>query len=143
MDIQQMTEDIVPAQAAMFLKELGFNVPCKAFFVGGQCYTLNSLSYNSLFENKSEQFSAPTIQTALKWLRNEKNVFIEVRTEDSKFKYKIKTRTQNKWSTYWDNLTLFDTYEDAICDALIEFLLRLAYDERTNKTTDGRQPEQD
>ena len=141
MNIQQMTEDIVPAQAAMFLKELGFNVPCKAFFMGGQCYTLNSLSYNSLFENKPEQFSAPTIQTALKWLRNEKNVFIEVRTEDSKFKYKIKIRTQNKWSTYWDNLILFDTYEDAICDALIEFLLRLVYDERTNKTTDGGQPE--
>lgn len=143
MDIQHMTEDIVPAQAAMFLKELGFNVPCKAFFIGGQCYTVNSLSYNSLFENEPEQFSAPTIQTALKWLRNEKNIFIEVKAEGSKFKYKIKSRIQNVWFTCWDNLTLtlFDTYEDAVCDALNEILLKLAHDERTNKTADGGQPE--
>lgn len=140
-NVQQMTEDIVPAQAAMFLKELGFNVPCKAYYVGGQCYTINSLSYNSLFQDRPEQFSAPTIQTALKWLREQKNVFIQVETEGTKFKYKIKTRAKTKWLTYWDNIILFNTYEDAICDALCEFLLRTAYDERTNKATNDGQSE--
>lgn len=72
-----ITEDYVSFETAKLLKEKGFDVPCRSNYRSKyQCYKVlfyhnmpkdfNGKEYEGL---KSEWFSAPTLQMAMKWLR--------------------------------------------------------------------------
>lgn len=127
-----MNEDYVPYIAAQTLKQHGFNEPCKGVYMNGQCVLLQSYSYNKLFE-AYDTCSAPTMQTAFKWLRNKYNIFVEITTYGDGYAYTIKRfSTENGWVKLSDKSTAFETYEDAACDGLITALKYLYYNGKEN-----------
>lgn len=70
-----ITEDYVSFETAKLLKEKGFDEYCFAYY-----YTPEFISHSS-FEQKNtelndEVYSAPTLQMAMKWLRETHHLFI-------------------------------------------------------------------
>jgi hypothetical protein len=126
-------EDYVPLIAAQILKEVGFNEPCKGVFMNGQCMLLSSLSYNSLFQY-SDTCSAPTMQMALKWLREERNIFVEIRADRDAFSYTIKFLTLGVgWKEAPEQETkTYETFEEAACEGLIRGLKYTYYNGKEN-----------
>lgn len=87
-----MKEDFVTYELAVKLKEKGFNKPCIASYRGGKLSPHKkeilgeseyidediSVSYKSLLRDARESLGviAPTISQVLKWLREEKKIYI-------------------------------------------------------------------
>lgn len=71
-----ITEDYVSFEIAKLLKEKGFNEPCYA------CYLNKELSHYDYtftnFELVDIAISAPTLQMAMKWLREVHNIAINI-----------------------------------------------------------------
>lgn len=132
-----ITEDYVSFQVARLLKEKGFNIPC------GNCYdssgktpnesvyggaNIETLDYNADPFVKSgfpklKTFSAPTLQMAMKWLREVHKIFITILfIEDTNyFAYTIENLVTKKClSTSKD--TPYNNYEEA-CEAAIKYCL--------------------
>lgn len=127
-----MNEDYVSYIAAQTLKQIGFNEPCKGVYMHGQCMLLDSYSYNKLFE-ATDTCSAPTIAVALKWLRNNYNIFVEITTFADGYTYTIKQfSVENGWVTRTDMKNVYESYEDAVCDGLITGLKYSYYDGKEN-----------
>ena len=81
-----ITEDYVSFETAKLLKEKGFNEPCECFYdtehndisiVNGWMDTSNSL----LEEREFLCYSAPTLQMAMKWLREVHGLWCEISWE--------------------------------------------------------------
>lgn len=72
-----MKEDFVTYDLAVKLKEKGFNAECHAYYEPlKHCLNLSRVfKTNSLAENYN-CITAPTIYQVLKWLREEKKIFI-------------------------------------------------------------------
>lgn len=69
-------EDFVPFEIAKKLKEKGFNEPCYKYYQKG---VLDSDDcWNRYNKGTANRCSAPTISQVLKWLREEKDIFIEL-----------------------------------------------------------------
>lgn len=128
-----MDELYVPYIAAQTLKQVGFNEPCKGVFMNGQCMILDSYSYNKLFE-ATDTCSAPTVQTALRWLKDERHIFVEVTADEYLFAYTVKIFTIEKgWTPVrGQEKQTFDTYEDAVCEGLMTGLKYLYYNGKEN-----------
>jgi hypothetical protein len=75
-----ITEDYVSFETAKLLKEKGFNERCKAFrSPSGKLFY--SSNYIKNFEEKKTiggAVTAPTLAVAMKWLREEHNIFISI-----------------------------------------------------------------
>ena len=72
-----ITEDYVSYEVAKLLKEKGFDEPCL------MCYTYdeklgNYGQYNSYKNSEVFSLTAPTLQMAMKWLREVHNLNVEV-----------------------------------------------------------------
>ena len=125
-----ITEDYVSFEIAKLLKEKGFNEPCIA--------TYHSVTKNFEVEEVYQDWttrwkayiSAPTLQMAMKWLREVHNISIEVVYDCSN----DKTETISWWfanikhinpgsSKENDCLTAYDSYEEA-CEAAIKYCLQ-------------------
>ena len=125
-----ITEDYVSFETAKLLKEKGFNEPCIA--------TYNSVTKNFEVEEVYQDWttrwkayiSAPTLQMAMKWLREVHNISIEAVYDCSNGK----TETISWWfanikhinpgsSKENDCLTAYDSYEEA-CEAAIKYCLQ-------------------
>lgn len=82
-----ITEDYCSYEVAKLLKEKGFD----KFIVYGwdeQIFDKENPRYFSLnFDKKEHWISCPTHQTAMKWLRTEKNIYIEIRRSFDTFLY--------------------------------------------------------
>lgn len=113
-------EDYVSFEVAKLLKENGFNEPCRASYFKKQINYSFTITNNVL--NKLS-YAAPTLQMALKWLREVHNLYINIFVT---WKDKI---PHYQWSI--DNLitqdTIYDTpclekYEEA-CNAAIKHCL--------------------
>jgi len=74
-----MKEDFVTYELAVKLKEKGFNDECHAYYEPlKHCLNLSRVfKKNSLAENYN-CITAPTISQVLKWLREEKKIYIEI-----------------------------------------------------------------
>ena len=121
-----VTEDYVSFETAKLLKEKGFDEPCECFYdtenndpsiVNGWMVISNS----ELEKREFVCYSAPTLQMAIKWLRENHKIQIVVSPYN----------TLNKtWSYYifkdFEPLTqrfyVFETYEEA-CEAAIKYCL--------------------
>lgn len=93
---------------ALKLREKGFKEECIAYYhtdgellynrdqYRGGNYKSLLRSYNSLPKNPigCEQIDAPTISQVLKWLREEKEIYIECFLYDGTYSYFIKSITQ-------------------------------------------------
>lgn len=88
-----MNEDFVPYELAVKLKEKGFKEKCYAYYfpVNNElCYNINQFRggnlYNCLYSHNSlpkelvasDFIDAPTISQVLKWLREEKKIFVAI-----------------------------------------------------------------
>lgn len=87
-------EDYVSYETAKLLKEKGFDEYCRTIYNAGVFCSIASLDcrwnegYGELIEEKQNSdfgiydnaISAPTLQMAMKWLRNTHQIDIEVRT---------------------------------------------------------------
>lgn len=126
-----ITEDYVSFETAKLLKENGFDWDCK------QVYDLvrpQSCADGKMYDNfpdknpnaYDELVSAPTLQMAMKWLREEKDVQIEIpivgtETWESPTKWMYGFRCQTKEVIDRRNAD-FSSYEEA-CEAAIKYCL--------------------
>lgn len=73
-----ITEDYVSFETAKLLKEKGFDIPLNYFYNsdGRKCY---ATSYNwNQTTGDFQDYSCPTLQMAMKWLREKHNLSISV-----------------------------------------------------------------
>jgi len=80
-----ITEDYVSFETAKLLKEKGFDGECACFYrdydygVPGLEYDSSVTCINSWLDD--EEYAAPTLQMAMKWLREEKELYINIWAE--------------------------------------------------------------
>lgn len=136
-----ITEDYVSFETAKLLKEKGFDEYCKSIYHVGSVCSVASLGYhdnegygavieekqNSDFGKYDNAISAPTLQMAMKWLREVHRIDIEVRTyyldylKPNEIRYysgKILKGSEDVIHTIYAK----DTYEE-VCDAGIKYCL--------------------
>lgn len=135
-----ITEDYVGFETAKLLKEKGFDEKCISVYHDGELQLVSSLGIfisegydeqiltytNSECEWSPIMISAPTIQMAMKWLREEKDVQIEISivgtdTWESPTKWWYGFRCQTKDVIDRRNAD-FSSYEEA-CEAAIKYCL--------------------
>lgn len=129
-----MVEDYVSFETAKLLKEKGFDAPCE------WAYTKEGIIFKPIYW--SEVFPRPTIQMAMKWLREVHNIDIDIDAKVgmigvkvyvpmiSTYRYDASDRlTQKQFGLYYkeDNgivpaLQYFKTYEEA-AEAAIRYCL--------------------
>jgi hypothetical protein len=78
-----ITEDYVSFETAKLLKEKGFDEPCECLYdtENNDVSIVNgwmTVSNSELEEREFVCYSAPTLQMAMKWLREEHNLFIGI-----------------------------------------------------------------
>ena len=123
-----ITEDFISYETAKLLKGKGFNECCYGYY-----YEPKHLSHNTFDITNSEleedSCSAPTLQMAMKWLREVHRIHISITPlsfEDGIFwMYKtIKLWSDNNCSELHrsDSKVGFNTYEEA-CEAAIKYCL--------------------
>lgn len=91
-ELEYMKEDLVPFELAVKLKENGFDYKCH------YCYK-NSIIMSQCSEPLNHNvdaviYSAPTISQVLKWLREEKKIYIEIFLYDGKYSCLVKDITR-------------------------------------------------
>jgi hypothetical protein len=118
-----ITEDYVSFETAKLLKEKGFDVPdyyCSRVY--NEHGTLQGVS--SVRFPKVKYISAPTLQMAMKWLREEHNCFIQIREYFVIKKYQAFVSKCGE-TTYcepdWFH-PICNSYEEA-CEAAIRYCL--------------------
>ena len=135
-----ITEDYVSFETAKLLKEKGFDIPCNAYFVEAEKETAKNkfkrrFCHSSVEANrntyKSEManhyyFSCPTIQMAMKWLREKKGIAIipvlSSILDNEKFLWDIKivvAKTGESYSQGW----IYEEQEEAF-DTAIKYCLK-------------------
>ena len=123
-----ITEDYVSYEVAKLLKEKGFNEYCLKNYWSSDKELHDwkwELSYNrNSDENRNtKDCAAPTHQMAMKWLREEKNIFIVI--EPHAYDYineKNSSYVYSLWQgdNYYENpeLKSYSSYEEAVEAAL-------------------------
>ena len=130
-----ITEDYVSFETAKLLKEKGFNEPCRGNYYWGFDDKDNSIvefgewtaqAYNNDFEDEMFICSAPTLQMAMKWLRevHKLEIFLnlDVIQENHNWWYKIGKYTKGYISILHESGSDYSTYENA-CEAAIKYCL--------------------
>ena len=114
-----ITEDYVSFETAKLLKEKGFDGECRDYYREEHFYSEDFKSNWNDSKHPLELFSAPTIQMAMKWLRETHHIHIvfSVSTEE---KYEACCIRPNKplKGTFQEN-----TYEQA-CESAINYCLK-------------------
>lgn len=109
-----ITEDYCSFEVAKLLKEKGFNEPClKQYYNNGE---LSNVSIEAKYNTIDNQISAPTLQMAMKWLREVHGInlnIVFIRLFDKGY--------WNKGHWTFDN-TKYESYEQA-CEAAIKYCL--------------------
>lgn len=128
-----ITEDFVSYEVAKLLKEKGFDGECDYLYANGEILRAQGFKCNwnkgeSIFTDYKNECSAPTLQMAMKWLRDVHNLHIEARItnhsmssliEVVKYYWVVFNTTNAKWVNESSAYTLyFDKYEDACASAI-------------------------
>ena len=125
-----ITEDYVSFEMAKLLKEKGFDEFCRAHYG----ITNGNLYYEKVEVEASgcemhNSILAPTLQMAMKWLREKYNVFIDISSRFSKnadkdvcFSYSCKKLIDTYKSSYEIGDGEWLNYEET-CEAAIKFCL--------------------
>ena len=113
--------EIVSFEIAKKLKEKGFNEVCYDYYEPLK-HCLNQIK--TPWTNKEGEsygvITAPTISQVLKWLREEKKIYVSVEVErEDWFEYKIVQTIKNTRST---GTRVYETYPEAIL-AGIEYVI--------------------
>ena len=123
-----VTEDYVSFETAKLLKEKGFDEFCRAFYVKSKemgiefFISTNNKNYNS---PSVPATSAPTLQMAMKWLREEHNLYIDPYPEDNNtwclIIWKLYPKRVIQCDGKYDDYS-YSTYEKG-CEAAIKYCL--------------------
>lgn len=127
-----ITEDYVSLETAKLLKEKGFDCASKVWYseytsqFGGKKYTsIEFDNHNEFNENYKFICSAPTLQIAMKWLREvhklEVTPFHEV-FQGSSWWYLIERNTSLSLITEYEEDAIYGSYEQA-AEAGIKYCL--------------------
>ena len=119
-----ITEDYVSFEVAKLLKEKGFDTECDYLYVNGKLVKAQGFACNwnngeTLFTDYKNECSAPTLQMAMKWLREVHKIFLNINfiQEHFCFTYRIvHDGVEEKFVVY------SSTYEQA-CEAAIKYCL--------------------
>ena len=130
-----ITEDYVSFETAKLLKEKGFNESCEGFYVnsGVLSHTLSNAKNSKWDEDKSTigYISAPTLQMAMKWLRETHKISVEPLPDwlDSNHEdihdgwyCEIRNLTDMSYDADYFEHKKYSTYEEA-CEAAIKYCL--------------------
>ena len=124
-----ITEDYVSFEVAKLLKEKGFDGECDYLYVNGnivraQGYRCNWNKGETIFADYKNECSAPTLQLAMKWLREVHKWHIEIsRGEYGYFVHIVSAKnlsTENYTVQLEGGYNL--SYEEA-CEAAIRYCL--------------------
>ena len=125
-----VTEDYVSFETAKLLKEKGFDEECACFY-SGYDYGVPGLEYDSSITCinswlDDEEYAAPTLQMAMKWLRDifhlEIYPFHDAIQENNDWWYRIERHSKGCGLTEHESDVIYKTYEEA-CEAAIKFCL--------------------
>lgn len=106
-----ITEDYVSFETAKLLKEKGFDVNCYTHYSSdGQ-----NVYYN--YQTPSDGINMPTLQMAMKWLRETYNIILWVEPHEGKYDIHY---YQGPYHPKWRGVG-YDKWEDA-CNAGIKFV---------------------
>lgn len=123
-----ITEDYVSLETAKLLKEKGFDEATIGYY-----YTISEIPEKIKFFDSPISIyhsdgligciQAPTIQTAMKWLREEKKIVIEIvlAIDGNPYTFNIYDVKNNNWNEIPWGLR-YPTYEEA-CEAAIKYYL--------------------
>ncbi len=128
-----MIEDYVSFETAKLLKEKEFDEETRGYYpvkgdATGRLFANSSSEYN---HNHSQvQISAPTLQMAMKWLRNEKHYYIQVMLDGwacggHSGYYVVIQKTDSDFEMMLQDAleeVFYSTYEEA-CEAAIRYCL--------------------
>jgi len=126
-----ITEDYVSFKIAKLLKEKGFDVECDYLYVDGELVRARGGKCNwndgeTLFTDYKNECSAPTLQMAMKWLREVHKLCITIIPKV--------TNDEGSGGCLWEwavtylsvpqsvSLELFESYEEA-CEKAIRYCL--------------------
>ena len=123
-----ITEDYCDFEIAKLLKKKGFDIPCNCY----GAYNGVNLTYRLCITDKytnwnkhTDKFiiSCPTLQMAMKWLREVYNFHIWVEpSHDKEGLYNAHVKV-DWWSNNWAGVG-YNTYEKAV-EAAIEYCLKI------------------
>ena len=118
-----ITEEYVSFETAKLLKDKGFNEPTIYYYIAGHL-----LQHYSLLSNgDTAGISAPTLQMAMKWLREIHQIFIHIQ-RCKKFKFFFTIENMNISGENYEYLLGHfkeferNTYEET-CEAAIKYCL--------------------
>ena len=143
-----ITEDYVSFETAKLLKEKGFSVKCSTYYIhgginsrgetttnfhnNGETFAINFNDYINELYSYLDYYSAPTLQMAMKWLREVHKLYVEIVPNPFNFEHQD---IQDGWGcevthlsdlSYDGNYEFFQkkysTYEEA-CEAAIKYCL--------------------
>ena len=124
-----ITEDYVSFETAKLLKEKGFKGECLGvYFPNGRFDTFDTaFDYNLNDGNLSHAINAPTLQMAMKWLREVHNLVIQIEFIDylehgEVWLYSVLERRTIKRLTGRDEDFTEHSYEQA-CEGAIKYCL--------------------
>lgn len=125
-----ITEDYVSFESAKLLKEKGFDWDCEYMYSVNEKWFVYCKCNNSSKTMADENYAAPTLQMAMRWLREICNIIIVVSPQILTFKGS-ESFAGNNWvfdlwengnpiiGQFYGNQTAYPTYEEA-CDAAIK-----------------------
>ena len=116
-----ITEDYVSFETAKLLKERGFDCECHRYFwIAKDGNAILDYSYSEMDSNADMlYYSAPTLQMAMKWLREVHKIFIRV--IQSHIEY-CACEIYYGIVNYYNFIESFASYEEA-CEAAIKYCL--------------------
>jgi len=113
-----ITEDYCSYEVAKLLKEKGFDEQTRLAYTESGKADFSSLTR---YWNQGSLYACPTHQMAMKWLREEKNIFIQISAvlQDQPFglHYRPSIQDYHAYARH-DNFSEYVTYEEAVEAAL-------------------------
>lgn len=118
----EIQEAYVSYKTSKLLKNKGFDEPCHHYYSNRLLKFDPSLAGKNSYQSE-DVYSAPTIQLAMRWLRERYGIVIEIyhtpeRPLNEGWFYSVQVYKVNKTS-----LELFHSYEDA-CEDAIKYCLK-------------------
>jgi hypothetical protein len=115
----QITEDYISFETAKLLKEKGFDERVRSYYISDN--EVAGIAITKKFNSESIYLSAPTIQMAMKWLREVHNLHVDI--DPSEGDWKPNVIELKDWSCVDDgSIPICDSYEEA-CEAAIKYCL--------------------
>ena len=114
-----ITEDFVSFETAKLLKEKGFNEECFALYNPDGVLIQSGIRLNNIQVGRVKgSYSAPTLQMAMKWLREVHNIHIDIDPEwTSKGGFSVIGYCFNIHSIvnpWYEDFVIYPTYEQAV-----------------------------